>query len=404
MTVSGDQRLTIQRLDAEGLRRLDRSNWDRLARSALVENPFYAAQQVLAAIDTIDSDLAPEAFAVKDGAGRLVGLFPFSRRNRSRYPLPTSFGSANDFQFSGTPLVDRDRAADVVALWLDDLKRGVGRRPWVFRHFPVTSPLGRLIAEGAAARGFEVRQVLPYKRAVLTRLDGGFEAHLSTVLSKNRLKDVRRTMRRLAELGPLVLEHAEAPEAVNARLEDFLTLEHSGWKREQGSSILSDPANAEFFRRAHRASDDNRGFVVIDSLLLDGRPIAMKLSIRQGQTAFTPKIAYDETYRKLGPGMALEYKLLEAFYASSEPAAIDAAATVDGHSALNFFNEQHDMAVLMLGASRWQVRLLALAYEGRQKLAEWRAARRKGAPAAEPAGQAETADPGVPGHTVLLAK
>jgi CelD/BcsL family acetyltransferase involved in cellulose biosynthesis len=369
-----DRQLIIQRLDAEGLRQLDRRQWDRLAANALVENPFYAAQQVVAAIDTIDADLDMRAIAIRDANGQLVGLFPYSRRNRSRYPLPMAFGATNDFQYSSTPLVDRDRADDVVDFWLDDMARGAGRLPWVLRHLTMDAPLARLIMDGAAARGFAVEKLLPYQRAVLTRLPGGFEAHLEAVLSKNRLKDVRRTMRRLAELGTLTFEHAEAPELVNDRIEDFLTLEHSGWKREQGTSILSSAEDAEFFRRAYRASEANRGFVTVDTLLLDGQPIAMKLSLRSGETAFTPKIAYDETHRKLGPGMALEYKLLEAFYAAAQPLSVDAAATAAGHSALGFFNEQHEVAILVFGASRWQVKLFVAAYKARELVQRLRAA------------------------------
>ncbi|MGV3489774.1 MAG: GNAT family N-acetyltransferase [Devosia sp.] len=368
--------LVVQRLDAAGLRQLDRWQWDRLAEEALIENPFYAAQQVLAGLDTIDADLDMQALAIRDDSGDLVGLFPYSRRNRSGYPLPMAFGATNDFQYSSTPLIHRDRAEDVVALWLDDMARGAGRLPWVLRHVRTDGPLADLIHTGARARNFAIETILTYRRAVLTRLPGGFEAHLDAVLSRNRLKDVRRTMRRLNELGALEFEHADSPDAVNARIEDFLTLEHSGWKGAEGTSILSSNADAEFFRRAYRIAPDTPTFTSIDSLLLDGRPIAMKLSIRSGQTAFTPKTAYDETYRKLGPGMALEYLMLEAFYASDTPHTVDAAATAAAHSSLDFFNETQEHGILVLGANHWQVKLFATVYVARERWKSWQAARR----------------------------
>lgn len=38
-----------------------------------------------------------------------------------------------------------------------------------------------------------------------------------------------------------MLERASDPQAVRQRLEDFLALEHAGWKGERGTSFLSSP-------------------------------------------------------------------------------------------------------------------------------------------------------------------
>ena len=304
------------------------------------------------------------ALAVTADGGRLVGLFPFCDRDgRIPVPLPVAFGAANRYQFCGTPLVHRDHAGAVVGLWLDLLARGEPRGLWVLPNIDLDTPLARLILDGVRARNLAAQPVLAYHRAFLTRLAEGFEAHLEKVLSKNRLKDVRRTMRRLHELGTIALEQASAPDAVRQRLEDFLRLEHAGWKGEKGTSYLARPADADFARRAYAAP-----LAAIDTLLLDGEPIAMKLSIRTGETAFTPKIAYDEQHKKLGPGMALEYLLIEAFYSSGQPGAVDAAATAEGHSALNFFNGHKQMATLIVGRRGWLVGLLGHLYEGRETL------------------------------------
>ncbi len=349
-------------LDATGLAALEPAAWDALSAAALVENPFYARQHVLAGLATIDRGAGVRVVAVSTAEGALVGLLPFG--HRGLVPMPgTAFGAANRYQFCGTPLVHRDHAEAVVGTWLDLVARGLPHGLWVLPDIDLATPLARLIRDGAAARGMASRPVNAYQRAFLTRQPAGFEAHLGTVLSKNRLKDVRRTMRRLHELGTIRLEHLCEPEPLAARLEDFLRLEHAGWKGEKRTSLLSRPADAAFARQAYAAP-----LAAIDSLLLDGTPIAMKLSIRTGDTAFTPKIAYDERQRKLGPGMALEYALIEAFYATDTPGAVDAAATAEGHSALNFFNGHKDMATLIVGRSAWLVGLLGRLYAGRERL------------------------------------
>lgn len=350
-------------LDRGGLAALDPAGWDALSAGAMVENPFYARQHVLAGLATIDSGVPLRALVVTGDDGRLLGLFPFGDRGLVPAPLPVAFGAANRYQFCGTPLVHKDHAEAVVGRWLDLVRRGEPRGLWAFPDIDLDTTLARLVLAGAGARGLATRVVMPYERAFLTRLPGGFEAHLDTVLTKNRLKDVRRTMRRLGELGEIALEHVTEAAALKARLEDFLRLEHAGWKGRQGTSFLSRPEDAEFARQAYATP-----LAALDSLLLDGAPIAMKLSIRTGETAYTPKIAYDERHRKLGPGMALEYLLVEEFYRSGQPGAVDAAATAEGHSALNFFNDHKHMGTLIVGRSDWQAGLLAWLYGAREGL------------------------------------
>ncbi len=357
------QSLDHRLLDADGLGSLDPAGWDRLSAHALVENPFYARQYVLAGLATIDKDTDLRALAITGENGTLLGLFPFRRHDKVPTPFPTAFGAASKYQFCGTPLVHSELAEGVVGKWLDLIGQAEPCGLWMLPNVDLGTPLTTLIRDGARARGMSAQPVTPYQRAFLTRLPEGFEAHLETVLSKNRLKDVRRTMRRLEELGTIALEHAGASAQLKDRLEDFLRLEHAGWKGEKGTSFLSNPIDTDFARLAYVPP-----LAAIDSLLLDGKPIAMKLSIRTGETAFTPKIAYDETHKKLGPGMALEYLLIEEFYRSGQPGAVDAAATAEGHSALNFFNGEKQMATLIVGRRSWQVGLLAWLLEGRERL------------------------------------
>src|SRR5690606_37401321 len=145
----------------------------------------------------------------------------------------------------------------------------------------------------AATRGFAVMTVDPYRRALLRRLAGGFREHLDTVISKSRAREIRRQLRRLGERGTLELERSRDPDTVARRVEDILRMEHAGWKGAAGTSFLSDPLHAEFARRAYGGDG---GFTSVDSLLLDGQPIAISINIRTGDTIFTPKCAFDETY------------------------------------------------------------------------------------------------------------
>ncbi len=353
-------------LSVQDLPALLAERWDSLSAHALVENPFFDRRHVLAALETLDRGKPLRTLAFEIGDGALAGLFFYQPRSKIPAPFPVANSLGNEYVLCGTPLVHRDHAEPVIKAWLQQIRAGAVPATWTFADIDMDSALVQLIRKEAEASGLGWNSVDTYERAFLTRLPGGFEEHLNQVLSKNRLKDVRRTMRRLGEVGAITLEHVEETAQLEQRLEQFLALENAGWKGEMGTSFLARADHAAFARAAYRP-----GLAAIDSLLLDGKPIAMKLSIRNGDIAFTPKIAYDESYKKLGPGMALEYMLLEAFYAAEKPVAIDAAATVEGHSALNFFNNQKQMATLIVGRDGWQVSLLARLYRLRQQLKIW---------------------------------
>jgi CelD/BcsL family acetyltransferase involved in cellulose biosynthesis len=376
---SDRSRLRVRPLDRAGILALPAEQWDALVQNSVAENPFLDRRQVVAALETVDRGKELRGLAFNAPDGTLVGLFLHQPRSKVPTPFRVANSLANDYLLNGTPLIHKEHAEAVVGAWLDAVKTGAAPGLWVLDDIDVSAPLIALIRQGAEARGITHAEANPYGRAYLTRLEGGFEAHLGEVLSKNRLKDVRRTMRRLGEVGQITLEHAEDPALLAQRLEEFLALEHAGWKGEMGTSFLSHAADAAFARAAYQP-----GLATISSLLLDGKPIAMKLAVRTGRVAHTPKIAYDETYRKLGPGMALEYLLIEDFYATDRMDAVDAAATAEGHSALNFFNTEKPMATFILGRHGWQVRLLARLHEGREalklqvkatkeKIAAWRA-------------------------------
>jgi CelD/BcsL family acetyltransferase involved in cellulose biosynthesis len=365
-------------LDREAILALDAAQWDRLACESLSENPFHSRMQVVAALKTVDRGKKLRALAFHAADGKLVGLFLFQPHYRVPTPFPVANGLVNNYLLNGVPLVHRDYAPAVVSAWLNAVKSGKAAALWAFADVHLDAPLIALMRQGAEARGLAVATALPYERAFLTRIDGGLEAHLKQVLSKSRLANVRRTSRRLSEAGTIELEHVEEKGLFEQRLEQFLALEHAGWKGAMGTSLLSNDTDAAFARQAYRV-----GLAAMDSLLLDGKPIAMKLSIRTGGTAFMPKIAYDEGYRNLAPGMTLEYKLVEDFYASDRLEAVDAAATAKGHAMLDFFNNQRPMALLIIGRHAWQVSLLAHLHrlreasklklnEMKQKLAEWR--------------------------------
>ena len=360
--------LVVERVDAHALARLDATQWDTLSAHALVENPFYARQYVLAGLRTIDRDTPLEALAVRGPERDLRGLFPYQRR---RFPFANADGACNVYQPTCTPLVHRDHAAAVVEAWLDATlaREGLPRR-WQLRHVDLDSKLTALLDAALARRGLRSVAVNTYQRPRLTRLDGGLDRHLANVLSKSRLKDLQRNLRRLGELGTVRFERAGASELVARRFEQFLAMENAGWKGESGTAILARGSDADFARAAFMPRNGQPATVSIDTLLLDERPIAFSINMRARDTAFTPKCTYDENYRRFSPGFLLEYFVIEAFYAGDGVSEMDACTTSDGHVIAGFWNSAKPVGTLIVGPNNWQTAALAFSAEATHAVRE----------------------------------
>lgn len=341
--------LSSEVLDRDGILALDAEQWHRLSASALDDNPFYARSYVLAGMATLDRRVRLRALAVRrETDGVLVGLFPFTLR---RFPLARAAAAGNLYQFCGLPLIDRAEGAAVVAAWFAAMEAGSVPRQWRFGDLDLSSHFARLCR---AAKGEAELQFVPtgtYERARLVRGDGGFDSHVASVISKSRVRDIQRTLRRLGELGALRFERATEPAAVARRLEDYLALEQAGWKGAGGTAFLSRPDHADFARRAF--ARDAGSLVSIDSLLLNDQPIALSINLQTGDTMFTPKCTYDEVYRKFSPGLALEYLVIEAFYMRQDCREMDAATTVNGHVVAGLWNDAKPMGTLMVGPRHW---------------------------------------------------
>lgn len=343
--------------DARTLLRLDAQAWDHLSAESLVENPFYARPYLLAGLGRVERTAAKRALVMRSPGAGLVGLFPF--RSFGIPPFSVARGAANIYQASGTPLIHRRHGARVIAQFVDLLAAGRIAPLFVLRHIDMSTSFATSLMQEARRAGLIVEETHRYERPKLTRMDGGFDSHIDTVISRSRAKDLQRNLRRLKEVGTVTFERVDCPQAVDRRLEDFLRIEHSGWKGARGTSFLANPRHAAFARLAYGGT---AGLSVIDSLLLDGKPIAVSINMAGGATNFTPKCAYDETYRRFGPGLLLEYFVIKAFYEDKRWEQMDSATGIQDHIIGGFWNDTMPMADLALAPDTVRGRLTVAAH------------------------------------------
>ncbi|MEO0382810.1 MAG: GNAT family N-acetyltransferase [Pseudomonadota bacterium] len=334
-----------------------------LLTNPLTQTPFLHPSYVKAGLDAeLDNDRS--AAVTVSYAGKLVGVFPCSPLTLQGWRVPGIWASElNLYHFNGAPLVAKDHAADVVKAWLKTIGGKNVPSVCVLRHMDLDSDLADTIAAQARAVGCGLRVIHRYERPRLTREHDGFEGHIKAVLSKRRVKDIRRNLRRLGEKGEVRLEHVTERSAVSKRLEDFLRIEAAGWKGEAGTAFLSDDATARFARAAF-ATDGEEGLVSIDTLLVADQPIALSINLQSGSMRFTPKCAIDEDYRNFSPGVLLEYLVIEAFYSGQDCELMDSAITTDSHIVAGFWNDAAPHGDVVVAKSGWQAGAAAVVLNG----------------------------------------
>jgi CelD/BcsL family acetyltransferase involved in cellulose biosynthesis len=118
---------------------------------------------------------------------------------------------------------------------------------------------------------------------------------------------LRRAKRQLEEHGALELQHYSSadPEA----LEKFYALEASGWKGEEGTAIKCDPHTRKFYDMVATAAARD-GYLSLDFLELNGKPIAGHFGFNLRGRYFLAKAGYDEALRRHGPGQLLVNEIL----------------------------------------------------------------------------------------------
>jgi CelD/BcsL family acetyltransferase involved in cellulose biosynthesis len=311
-------------LDRHTMRALQPS-WTALSKRCIEDNVYYAPRYAGALLDTVEAQADLRFATVWDGA-ELLALLPFTL---SALPLLHRAGRAwqSKYTYSCTPLLDAARAAeaaDALVALLAEIHAGAWFIPAVN-------------TEGAAARAFlsalQRKQhpwcfSAPMLRPMLERL-GSFDEHMKRHVSTKRRKELARTHKRLAQLGRV--EHAV--HTAGAQLEwavgAFLAIEARGWKGRRQTALACRPETRAFALQAF-TGDAASSICRADVLTLNSVPIAVSLIVFSGETGFTVKCAYDESYRNYGPGLILEQEVIRSFLSGSWAARLD-AATAGAH-------------------------------------------------------------------------
>ena len=231
-------------------------------------------------------------------AGRLVGLLPLGRRGAA-LRSPTNFH---------TPAFDvlAEDAAAMRAL-ADTVFQGRPRRVSIAFLDRDSSGAAELRAAAIAGGYRALNRPLLFSPYVV--VDTEWETY-EQQLSKNLRGDLRRSLRRLRDVGDVVFEFKDGTEGLDALMADVFAIEARSWKATQGTAMTSD-RNVERFYRQFARWASQRGCLLVALLRVNGRPVAMDVGIEDRGVQYMIKGSYDTHYRRGSPGKLLLHATLQ---------------------------------------------------------------------------------------------
>ena len=301
---------------------------DFLTRRAIDHNIFFAPQFLVPAMPRLDERNVRLMVAREEGPrrSRLRFLMPFSVERIGLFVGPQAIRAwTHPFGPLGTPLVDSDDPSATLQSLLQTLRRPELALPdvLVIPDLRIDGPFAEAMIASAEALGLPVATANGFDRAALLK-----GTTFADVLSPKRRREVQRQRRLLEAKGEVGFDVASGPAEVMAAMEEFLTLEASGWKGRERSALILDRYRAAFARESVNKLAD-AGRTRIFTLRLDGVPIASLVAFVIGGEAFAWKMAYDESHGAASPGLQMMMLASEALLADPSVTRVDSCAVPD---------------------------------------------------------------------------
>lgn len=278
-------------------------------------NVFAHPDMLLPAMAALDGDGSARLVMVSDDGSSLIGVMPVTVAAKlGRFPLTTvaNWTHANSF-LSPICVAAGQEAAFWSALIPALANFAPNARALMIDALPEGGSVHTGLMQAAESLGLPTATEQRVVRAMLApdtvRERGWAEAYWDAGVRPKKRKELRRQWNRLNDEGVVAMGELGADEDAAPWIAEFLALEKSGWKGANGSAIASQTGTEAFFRAAISAAHA-RGGLCFTALRLDGRAIAMLLTLINGSAGFSFKTAFDEAYARYSPGVLLQRESL----------------------------------------------------------------------------------------------
>lgn len=323
------------------------AGWDALAAAASEPNPFFESWYLLPSLRAFDPQ-GRVRLLVLEAAGMPLALMPVVQsRNYYGRPLPHWRNWTHANCFLGCPLVADGAELTFARKLLDWADETAGYNIFLhLAHLPLSGRWFEAIRDAVAEPARPAALVFKEERAMLAS-DLSPEAYWDAALSGKKRKEIRRQYKRLSEEGCVEFRRERNHAGLERWIEDFLTLEASGWKGAAGSALACSAQTSALFRDALNGAAA-LGRIERLSLMLDDKPIAMLVNFLSPPGCFSYKTAFDETYARFSPGVLLQRENL-ALLGDMQINWCDSCATADHPMIDHIWRERRAVGRVSIG-------------------------------------------------------
>jgi CelD/BcsL family acetyltransferase involved in cellulose biosynthesis len=279
--------------------------WNDTVDRAVIGHPFLRHEWLRTWWDSFGANRQLLLMIVRSGR-RVHAIAPLMTERARMYGIPVRRIQFlhNDHTPRADMIVAERPEESYLAIWQSLLRLRAHWDVMQLSQLTGESPTPALISQLAAREGLPVG-VWRCDNAPYLELNGGWQGYFNSLTAKLR-QNIRNRLTRLTAFGEPALEVIADRDGVRNARRDALSLEASGWKRDQGTAILSD-GNVERFYTDLSDRGAASGWLRLLFLKVGGQRIATSYSASYQGRLFMFKTGYDPAYAKCSPFKLLTY-------------------------------------------------------------------------------------------------
>jgi CelD/BcsL family acetyltransferase involved in cellulose biosynthesis len=296
------------------------ADWTALCEEGASNQPFFRPEWFAAFVKNFENEFM--LLTVRRG-GKLRAVLPLVKKSGNLHGVPArklqAVFNVNTQRFDLVHEADESKRKEIVeALWKEIKKQG----KWDVLEMRLVEKDSWLKDLLALAESENYRTgVWQMDAAPFVTLPQGddkkkvIEDYFKS-FSKNRRQILGKKLRRLEKLGKVefCVTRGYSPELI----EKYLALEAQSWKGRAGTAASSDEKVAQLHDDFARAVAERNALFVYE-LKLDGKTIAMYISIMYDRQTIGWKMSFDEEYARFSPGNLLFAEVLKGCIENDSP-------------------------------------------------------------------------------------
>ncbi len=322
------------------------SEWANLTNHAAEKNIYLFPWYIEASIALLEKKQSQIISIYNDDM--LIGLFIVTKDvGYGKLPFTFYRTALHPDQFLATPLVHKDFAdqfAVGLCQWLDDCPASISLK--MFSLLSTDSLVYHALEKICKSQKRPIITIEKSSRAIIKAQEHSVESVWDS-LSKGRQKSLSRANKKLSRAGHVEIERLENPDALGQWLEEFLQMEHAGWKGANKSSTLSIAEDIDYFKSMVQSACENEAMNFF-RLTLDGKPIAYTFDLLSKPYGYCHKSAYDQEYRSYSPGVILEYESMKHYLSSEGFELIDSCTAPDNDMLNSLWPDRREILTLAI--------------------------------------------------------